>query len=181
MNFISHWGQRHEQYSDLAAFWGRLRPGWGMNMLFGWNSRAKLQKKKKWAKSAALATRSSPGQDNCSSTSVFRVCFTNWPGCRSVPPHCWHTEPGTGALLSFCPAGSALGSLKKKRKRKTQHENYHPVPWMPLEEVRGETLDTLFLISRTSFGLVFIGMNWLATAAWRAPSSFDHCKHVMHR
>lgn len=45
-----------------------------------------------------------------------------------------------------------------------------------MPQSRRNHCDTLFLISRTSFGLVFIGMNWLAAAAWRTPSSFDHCK-----
>lgn len=86
------------------------------------------------------------------------------PRSTTVPAHrTWDWGPAVLMSCRFC--SRILGG---KKHLKSLH---HTLP-----QSRRNRCDTLFLISRTSFGLVFIGMNWLATAAWRTPSSFDHCK-----
>lgn len=114
MHFSPHQGQLHthniQVWQHFLAVWG-LGGKWTCCLchIFWLNLKSKLAQEKLVTSAASWATCSSPGQDSCSSTHVF-VCFSNWPGCRNVPPHCWHTEPATGVLLSFCPAGSALES-----------------------------------------------------------------------
>lgn len=156
-------------------------------LFFGKNSRSQIAKEEQ-AKSAALktsalwATHSSPGQVSCSSTPVFVFALQT----DLVVGAFHHTAGAQNLRLGSCCLFvlqvllSNLEKKKKNMKRKSiKSTTLHAVPWVPHKEERGETVVTLFLISRTSFGLVFIGMNWLATAAWRAPSSFDHCEHAM--
>lgn len=88
------------------------------------------------------------------------------PRSTTVPAHrTWDWGPAVFMSCRFC--SRILGKILTKNLKSLRHE---------LPQSRRNHCDTLFLISRTSFGLVFIGMNWLAAAAWRTPSSFDHCK-----
>lgn len=125
----------------------------------------------------AWFTPSCPGQGSCSSEEWIQS--THWPGWSFAPPQCRHTEPDSGDPPSLCPAGSAPGSINRiiniKNVQITENMSCNRLHRRLKQPKRSSR--TLFLISRTSFGLVFKGMNWFATAAWRSPSSFVHCKH----
>lgn len=90
------------------------------------------------------------------------VCFTNWPGCRSVPPHCWRTEPVTEVPLSFCLAGSALESLKKKKKNENEKEMYkkHNIACSSLNASRGrKRRNSGYLIPHLQ-DFFWVGVHW---------------------
>lgn len=123
---------------------------------------------------------SSPGEDSCGSevhmrflhsqTDLVEGTFHHSAGTQNLRlgPCCLYVLQ---VLLSDLQA-KTFQVIKEQLTRSTTGtlDGYRLVK-------KEKMCDTLFLISRTSFGLVFIGMNWLATAAWRTPSSFVHCKH----
>lgn len=120
-----------------------------------------------------------PGCTRTAVTAKLLMCRGDrltWLKLRSttVPAHrTWDWGPAVFTSWRFC---SRILKNKTKPTNKKNQTNLKVISSQKSLQWNGNRCGTLFLISRTSFGLVFIGMNWLATAAWRTPSSFDHCE-----